>query len=163
MEGNGKWLLCNWLSHNTSFFWISQWKRNFPGEAHMRNQGGWKTCIGTEEERFSGGASEGRSNRAEYPVTNVQLGSGSAGMRAKGEGWFGRKLLQLGIFNKKRVLNKLGVVDGGLTWRTICISKRLLEKNRMFKPCVYGGMKASYILSMTLCVSVKEDQSGVSA
>jgi len=42
-------------------------------EAHVRSRGGGKICIGTEKERFPGRASEGKSNRAEYPMTNVQL------------------------------------------------------------------------------------------
>jgi len=54
---------------------MTQWKRNFPGEAHVRSQCGRKISIGTEKERFPGGASEGRSNKAEYPMTKVQLGA----------------------------------------------------------------------------------------
>jgi len=70
-----------------SFFWMSQWKENFPGEAHVRTQGGWKICIGTEKKRFPGGASEGRSNRMEYPMTKFEgtTWSGSAEVR---EDWF---------------------------------------------------------------------------
>jgi len=58
-----------------SFFRMSNWKKNFSGEAHVRTQGGQKIYIGTEKERLPGGASEGRSNRAKYPMTKVQLGA----------------------------------------------------------------------------------------
>jgi len=46
-------------------------KGNFPGEAHVRSQGGRKICIGTEKERFPRWALEGRSNRSEYPTMKI--------------------------------------------------------------------------------------------
>jgi len=42
-------LLCSRLSRQFPFFIMSQRKRNFSGEAHVRIQGRWKIYICTEK------------------------------------------------------------------------------------------------------------------
>jgi len=59
-------------------------RRKTSQERYMWEVSGWmKICIGTEKERFSERAWEGRSNRTEYPMTKVQFGAEVLGWEQK--------------------------------------------------------------------------------
>jgi len=71
--------------------------------------------------------------------------------------------LQLGIFNKRRELKKGGVLnklvgsrvklDGGPTWRTICILKRLLINTECLTRCLWG-----YIVFLSFYIACLHNQ-----
>jgi len=44
-----RWLLCSCLCRQFPLLRLPQKKRNSQEEAHVRTQGGWKICIGTEK------------------------------------------------------------------------------------------------------------------
>jgi len=131
-RGSGEWLLCSRLSHNF-LFWNVTVEEELPRRGHVKTQGGWKICIDTEKERFPGGASEGRSNRAEYPMTKVQL-------RAKVLRWENTGSVENYSYEfliKTECWISWGPVDGCPTWWTICISKRLLVNTECLTLCLW--------------------------
>jgi len=82
-----------------SIFWNVILEGELPRRGTCENSGWMKDLYWYRKGAIRWRASEGRSNRADS-MTTVQLG---AEVR---EDWFGRKL-QLRIFNKNGVLNKL--------------------------------------------------------